>query len=88
MTPETVLTRNPGAAYRVYDGQATIVLPDTARVMVLNGTASLVWDKIDGRRTLDQIVQAVVEAYDINLDQARQDVLEFAASLQENGMVT
>jgi len=83
----TVLTKNPEAAYRIYDGQATVVLPGRSEINVLNEIGSLIWDRIDGERTVGQILQAVLDAYEIDSEQARCDMLDFLSSLQEHGMV-
>ena len=87
MDINTVLSRNPEAAYRVYDGQATVVLPGRSEINVLNEIGSLIWERIDGDRTVGQIVQAVLDAYEIDSEQARSDTLDFLSSLQEHGMV-
>ena len=84
----TVLTKNPEAAYRIYDGQATVVLPGRSEINVLNEIGSLIWERIDGQRTVGQILQAVLEAYEIDSDRARGDMLGFLSSLQDHGMVT
>lgn len=83
-----VLSRNPGAAFRVYDGQATVVLPDRGEVKVLNEVGSLVWERIDGKRTVEQILEAVLEDYEIGPEEARRDVLDFISALREHGMVS
>jgi hypothetical protein len=88
MDLKIVLSRNPNAAYRLYDGQATIVLPEHAQVTVLNEVGSLVWDRIDGRRTLDEILESVLQEYDINRDQAERDIAAFVAALREHHMVS
>ncbi|HKB08991.1 MAG TPA: PqqD family protein, partial [Candidatus Polarisedimenticolia bacterium] len=62
---QDVPRRSPNSAFRVYDGQATIVLPDRAEVKVLNPVGSLVWERMDGARTVAQIVDAIVDEYDI-----------------------
>ena len=80
--------KSPNSAYRVYDGQATIVLPDRAEVSVLNEIGSLVWEKMDGARTVAQLIEAVMAEYEIEPEKARRDVLEFIESLREHGMVT
>ena len=87
MELSTVLTRNPEVAYRIYDGQATVVLPGRSEINVLNEIGSLIWDRIDGERTVGQILQAVLDAYEIDSEQARSDMLDFLSSLQEHGMV-
>jgi len=81
------LARNPNAAYRVYDGKATIVLPEHAAVHVLNEVGSFVWDRLDGQRTLATIVDEVAATYEVSPDQAHQDVAAFVAALLEQKMV-
>jgi len=85
---EVVLKKNPGAAYRIYDGQATVVLPDRAEVNVLNPVGSLVWDRIDGQRTLGRILESVLEEYEISADELGRDALDFVSALKEHGMVS
>jgi len=88
MELKTVLTKNPNAAYRIYEGQATIVLPEHSEVNVLNPIGSVIWDGIDGRRTLEEILQQLLNEYDISREQATSDLEGFVASLREHGMVS
>lgn len=87
MDQGAVLRKNPNAAYRIYDGQATIVLPERAAVHVLNTVGSLVWDRIDGTCTVAQLVQLVLDEYDVAPEEARRDVLNFIERLREQEMV-
>ena len=87
MELSTILTKTPDAAYRIYDGHATIVLPSKARVNVLNPVASLVWDAIDGRRTLAEILETVLRDYDVPREEATKDLLDFVSALRDQGMV-
>ena len=79
--------KSPNSAYRIYDGQATIVMPDRSEVNILNPIGSLVWDRMDGNRSVADLIEAVVQEYEIEPEQARRDVLEFLESLREHGMV-
>jgi hypothetical protein len=88
MTLSTVLTRSPDAAFRIYDGQATIVLPARAEVNVLNEFGSAVWNSIDGERTLGEILDSLLSEYEIGREQAETDLLEFVAQLRAHGMVS
>lgn len=91
MDQGTVLTKNPNVAYRIYDGEATVVMPDRAEVKVVNQIGSVVWDKIDGKRTVGQIVESALEQvladYDVAPEEARRDILAFLGDLREHGMV-
>jgi Coenzyme PQQ synthesis protein D (PqqD) len=83
-----VLAKNPNAAYRIYDGKATVVLPDRAEVDVLNEVGSAVWDRIDGARTLAQILESVLEDFEVERERALSDMLEFVAVLRAHQMVS
>jgi len=88
MSLEVVLRRNPDAAYRVYDGQATIVLPSRTAVHVLNPIGSLVWEQLDGRTSLAQILDRVLEEYDVSRESAAADMMQFIGDLRDHGMVS
>ena len=88
MNLETVLSKNPDAAYRTYDGLATVVLPGRAEVDVLNEVGSVIWQKIDGERTLAQILQDVLDEFDIGPEDARRDLFDFIEELRRHGMVS
>jgi hypothetical protein len=83
-----VLGKSEDAAYRIYDGKATIVLPTMARVSVLNEMGSRVWEAIDGRRTIGEIVDQILEEYDVTRETAEADLYAFVDSLREHGMVS
>ena len=92
MDQAAILTKNPNVAYRIYDGEATVVMPDRAEVKVVNEIGSVVWDKIDGKRTVGQIVESALEAvlkdYEVTPDELRRDILAFLGDLREHGMVS
>jgi len=92
MDQGAVLTKNPNVAYRIYDGEATVVMPDRSEVKVVNEIGSVVWDKIDGKRTVGQIVELAVESvlkdYEVTPDELRRDILAFLGDLREHGMVS
>ena len=88
MTLDTVLSRNPQAAFRVYEGNATIILSDPGYTKILNEIGSTIWKQIDGKKTLGQILDAVIEEYNTGREEAERDLLEFAAPLHEHQMVT
>ncbi len=71
----------------------TIVVPVRAHVANLESiysideVGSLIWQLIDGRTTVEQIVDAVCQTYEIGRQQAANDSREFLASLQAAGLI-
>jgi hypothetical protein len=83
-----VPSKHPEAAYRVYEGEAVVVMPTGGEVHVLNAVAARVWDLIDGRRTVDRIVEKIQGEFDVDPATAASDVREFVANLVERAIVS
>jgi len=47
----------------------------------LDGVAAYIWDQIDGEKDGHQILQQIVEKYDITPETARQDLVEYLEQL-------
>jgi hypothetical protein len=81
------LRRNPTAGFRIFEGEATIVLPDGSYIKVLNQTGSRIWDLMDGSRGAKEIAAVISEEYETTPEAAEQDVNEFAELLARNNML-
>jgi hypothetical protein len=53
----------------------------------LNELATLIWQLLDGRTNVDQIVEAVCREYDISPEEARRDTLDFLQSLEADDLI-
>jgi len=84
MTPAKAAT----TASRLIAGEAVILSLDTKVLRGLNAVGSRVWDLIDGRRTLDDIVDVIVGEFDVERPQAARDVETFLRQLIDKGLVT
>jgi hypothetical protein len=71
----------------------TIIVPvksnvgDLDSIYTLNELGTMIWELIDGQRTVNQIAEEVCIAYDIGPEEARKDSLEFLESLEEAGLI-
>jgi hypothetical protein len=79
--------RNPTAGFRIFEGQATIVLPDGSHIKVLNEVGSRIWDLIDGNRGVKDLASIIAEEFDIGPDAAERDVNEFLETLASHNML-
>ena len=87
MELSAVLERNPGAAYRIYDGEGVIVQAETMEVHVVNPTGARIWELLDGRRTVAEVVEAICTEFETSREEAERDVLEFLAGFEVQGLV-
>jgi Coenzyme PQQ synthesis protein D (PqqD) len=82
-----ILTKAPTSAWRLIAGEAVILSLDTKVLRGLNDVGSRVWDLIDGQRTVSDIIDVIVEEFDVPRGQAAGDVEAFARQLLEKGLV-
>lgn len=80
------VTRAPNVAWRVLDGAAVLVAPSSPTVQTLNPVGTLVWTLADGR-TLPEMVDAVVNEFDVERTQAALDVERFVQDLVGKGLL-
>ena len=72
----------------------TIIVPVRSQVgaldsiYTLNEIATQIWQLLDGRTNVDQIVEAVCREYDISPEDARRDTLDFLQSLETDDLIT
>lgn len=85
--PEAVLRRRREVAWRVFEGEAILVVTVSDEICHLNPVASFIWEELDGERDLRSLAAAVSAEFDVGGEEALRDALEFAAALLKKGMV-
>lgn len=84
--PDKRVTRAPNVAWRVLDGAAVLVAPSSPAIQTLNPVGTLIWSLADGR-PLPDIVDAVVNEFDVDRTQASLDVEHFVRDLEGKGLL-
>jgi hypothetical protein len=80
--------RHPDTSFRqIGDEGGLVVLPGRGEVKVLNPVGIAVFSLLDGSRDVDTLAAAVAGEFEIELDQARQDVVAFLTELQRDGLL-
>jgi hypothetical protein len=62
-------------------------LVNTTEMFVLSEVGLFIWDLVDGHRGLEEMVAAVVEAFEVDETRARADVHDFLDELARQGLV-
>jgi Coenzyme PQQ synthesis protein D (PqqD) len=89
---ETVYRRTADVVVRQV-GNESILVPISHNVgnldfiYTLSPVAAQIWDLIDGRRSLKQIVDVLCDEYAVDRDRAGADVAELVADLREVSLV-
>lgn len=71
----------------------TIIVPiknnvgDLDSIYTLNEMGTLIWQLIDGKRNVSQIVEQICVAYDVTPEEAVKDAIDFLASIEKAGLI-
>jgi hypothetical protein len=71
----SVVTRKTGNEYVLVP--VTDNIADMDSVYTLNETGAFIWEQINGKKSVEEIIKTMTEEYDIDNDTATNDVLEF-----------
>lgn len=85
--PDRILSRHPDALEAEVDGQRVLMSPKDFAYFGLVDTGVLVWDRIDGTRSIDDLVAAFVDEFSADENQIRHDVVEFVSALDAAGLL-
>ena len=83
---ETTIRRAPTALSRAFDHELAVILPTASAVRVLNEVGARIWELADGR-TLGQILDVLMNEYEVEYTQLRVDAEAFLSELQGRGLL-
>ena len=70
-----IVTRKTGSEYVLVPVANNIA--DMNSVYTLNESGAFIWELIDGKRNVEEIINTLTEEYDIDRDSAEKDVFSF-----------
>jgi hypothetical protein len=71
----------------------TIIVPiknrvgDLDSIYTLNGVGTVIWELIDGKKSVTQIAEEIYLIYDVTAEEAKKDTVDFITTLKEAGLV-
>ena len=77
----SVVTRKTGNEYVLVP--VTDNIADMDSVYTLNETGAFIWEQIDGKKSVEEIIGAMTEEYDIDKESAKEDVLQFISKMND-----
>ncbi|MEW6109939.1 MAG: PqqD family protein [Nitrospirota bacterium] len=63
-------------------------LADMQFIFSLNPVAEYIWKQLDGRNSLEEIRNLVIEVFDVEKQDADSDIREFIEELLKSGLIT
>jgi len=87
MERNAVLKRASGVIQAPLEDALIFMNIDAGQYLMLEDTARDIWDMIDGRRSIDEIVGLLVEKYEVEEAVCREEVITFAEALLDQKMI-
>jgi hypothetical protein len=72
---------------KVIDGEAIIVNVANGRYHSMDGSGAVVWQLMDAGRSIEEIVDALAQGYDVDPDRARTDVEQLSRELVDQDLM-
>jgi hypothetical protein len=69
------------------DDECIIVDPQGSQATVLNPVGARIWELVDGKRTIEAIVERLVEEYTVERPRAEADAREFVEDLMKRNLI-
>jgi methyltransferase-like protein len=84
----SVLSHSPDVVNRKTGSEYVLVpvtnnIADMNSVYTLNETGAFIWENIDGKKNVGEIIEALTEEYDIDEKVAEEDVFAFIENLKK-----
>ncbi len=77
----SIVTRRTGSEYVLVPVANNIA--DMDSVYTLNETGAFIWEQIDGKRSVERLIDEMVKEYDIDNETATNDVLSFIETMNK-----
>ena len=75
------------ARFRVMGDEGVFVLQEAGEVLVVNQVGAFIVEQLKGARSLDELVAAITERYEVDSERARADASSLLTSLLEAGAI-
>ena len=85
---KSILSHSPSVVTRKTGNEYVLVpitnnIADMNSVYTLNETGAFIWDQIDGKKIIEEIISALTEEYDIDRANAETDVFTFIDNMSK-----
>jgi len=87
ISEDTVYTRKKRLPWRELEGSVVIVDVETEACISLNEVASTIWLAIDGSAGFGEIINKIIDDYEISREQAQEDAEKFLNELLKQGHI-
>ena len=79
--------RNSRVTWRVLEGDCILLHLDSGVYYTLNSVGRFLWESLDGKRSLSDIHEAMLDRYEADAERVKSDLLEILEDLVREDLV-
>ncbi|MCS3665211.1 MULTISPECIES: PqqD family protein [Salinibacter] len=87
MTNASTVVASDGVTSTEIEGEHVLLDLDEGIYYGLNSVGGAIWKELQEPTSVEAIVRAITDAYDVGREECREDVLALLDDLQDNGLV-
>ncbi len=89
---KTIFSKNENVITRVVAGETILVpisgnIANMQHIFSLNEVGEVIWENIDGINDISQIIDSVIQEFNISAEKAEKDCVEFVESLRISELI-
>ena len=74
-------------AYRIIDDEVIVVNLEKSTFHTLNSVGAYIWQKLDGKTSVQMIIQDLSDEFDVDSETAEKDTIEFINSMLKEDLL-
>ena len=87
-----IYKQNPDVIRRIIAEETFLIpvhknLADMNNIYVLHGTGDFIWDHIDGKKSIEEIVGLITEQFDVSHSRAFGDTKDIIGDMEKSGLI-
>ena len=83
-----VPVKNEEIVWRNLEGEAVLLNPHTGKYFGMNSVGCSFWEKIDGQNTVDEIIDHLLEKYEVTRSVLEKDLYELIDAMLKNNIIS
>ncbi len=84
----SIVELSGNAQWEAVDDEAVVLNMKNSHYYSLNEVGKFIWEKIDGNATLSDILDQIMETYEVDTESARQDLSDIIDELLKEGLLS
>lgn len=82
-----IYKKSDNICFSFSQGVATIRDKDSDLYYTTNDVSSVIWEMIDGKNSIDEIIAAIISEYEVSQSEAKDDVHVLLKEMEDLGLI-